>query len=61
MSEGGKKLLDRDCRVAKDAAKGSEGDLVVKWDRDGDALRVARVSKAYVTPFLADDHIAKLG
>ena len=54
-------MLDGDCRVAKDAAKSAEGDLVMKWDSDRNALRVSCVSKAYVAAFLADGDIAKLG
>ena len=53
-------MLDGNCRVAKDAAKSAECDLGVKWDSDGNPLRVACVSKAYVAAFLSDGDIAKL-
>jgi len=43
-SESCKKLLDGDCCVSKYPAKSTESNLVVKWNRDGQALRVGRMT-----------------
>ena len=41
-------------------AKSAKGDFVVKWDRDGEALRVVGMAKADVAAFLANRDIAEL-
>ena len=62
--QGRNQLLDGDRRVskdaAKDAAKGARSNLVVKWNGNGQPLRVGRMAKADVAAFLTDGDIAKL-
>jgi hypothetical protein len=53
-------LLDGDCRVAKNAAKGTESNLVVKWNGDGEALRVGWVAKPDMAALLAHRDIPEL-
>jgi hypothetical protein len=51
LSQSGKKLLDGDRRISKDAAKGADRNLVVKRNCDRQPLRVGRMAKADVAAF----------
>jgi hypothetical protein len=53
-------LLDGDRRISKDAARGAERHLVVKWNRSGHALRFIGMAKTNVAALLAHADIAEL-
>jgi hypothetical protein len=54
-------LLDGDRRISKDAARRAERDLVVKWNRNGHALRISGMAKPDVAALLAHADMAELG